>query len=101
MDVPRRENPGGMALIPAHGSPADQPSGVVQQQIAAERQSGLHDIECYRRPREGSEIFAAEIFEAGNRQMPPVRGVLKRVMRAEMRRDDENIGAVLADAMYL
>ena len=67
MDVPRRENPGGMALIPAHRSPADQPPGVVQQKIAAERQSGFDDIERYRRPRERGEILAAEVFEAGDR----------------------------------
>jgi hypothetical protein len=100
MNVPRREDPGGMALVPAHGSGADQPPGVVQQKIAAERQSGFHDIECYCRSREGSEIPAAEVFEAGNRQVPPMRGVLKGIVRAKMWSDNPYIGAVLADAMY-
>src|SRR5271168_1564230 len=89
-----------MTLIPAHGSGADQPPGVVQQKIAAEGQARFHDIECYRRPREGSEIVAAEVFEAGNRQMPPVRGVLKGIVRAEMGSDNEYVGAIPANAMY-
>jgi len=100
VDVPRRENPGGMALIPAHGSGADQPPGVVQEKIAAERQSRFDDIECDRRSREGSEILTAEVFEAGNRQVPAVRRILKRIVRAEMWSDNEYICAVLASAMY-
>jgi len=32
--------------------------------------------------------------------MPPVRGILKRIVRAEMRSDNEYISAALANAMY-
>ena len=93
-DVERREHPGGVALVPLQRPPRQESPHVVQHEVAAERQFHLDDVEAVGRPGEGREILPGEILETGRRQMPPVSRIDVGIVRAEVRRHDEHVGAV-------
>ena len=93
------EDPGSMTLIPFEVAAGKRSTQVVEHKVAAEGQLQALDIEAKGRAIEGTEVLSGEVLEAGGGQMADVRGIGVGIVRAEVRRGDEDDGAGLGDAV--
>src|SRR5690348_17382798 len=98
-NILRGEDPCGMALIPFQIAARQKAAYSVQKEILAKCQLELLNRKPHIRAAKCGEVLSREVLEAARRQMPYVGGVRIRIVRAEMRRHDENIGAISRDAV--
>lgn len=93
-DIQRREDPGGVPLVPLQGPPREETPHIVQQEVPAEGQFHADDLEAVRRTGECREILPGEVLEAPRGHVPLVGRIDVGVVRAEMRSGDEHLGSV-------
>lgn len=98
-DILRGEEPCRVALIPFQIAACQEAAYSIQKKIFAKCQFKFLNRKSYGRSAKCGKIFPGEILEAARRQMPYVSGIGVRVVRAEMRRDDKDIGTVSRDAV--
>ncbi len=98
-DILRRKHPCRVALIPFQIAARQKAAYSIQKEIFAKGQLELFNRKPYIRTAKCGKVFSCEVLKAARGQMPHVRGIGIRIVRAEMRRHDKDICAVLRDAV--